>query len=44
LTCLAWLALYECCFALLLTPTQTFLKTEGLNYAVKKEDYLEYFR
>jgi hypothetical protein len=23
---------------------QTFLKTEGLSYAVKKEDYLKYFR
>jgi hypothetical protein len=23
---------------------QTFLKTEGLNYSVKKEDYLKYFR
>jgi hypothetical protein len=23
---------------------QTFLKTQDLNYAVKKEDYLKYFR
>lgn len=27
-----------------LLATQTFLKTEGLSYAVKKEDYLKYFR
>jgi hypothetical protein len=26
---------------LLLAAAQTFLKTEGLNYAVKKEDYLK---